>query len=580
MKNKTPLWQTGDIKMSRLFIEHKKRKVQCLDGAWQSVKDANREGEALGYPKKLVGAHTTNVPSVWNTELGMLEYEGVVWYEKEFYTEGGTLRFSFGAVMTEAQVYLDGELLGSHYGGFNRFCFNKPSVSEGMHTLTVRVDNTIDGQSIPMRLVDWYHYGGITRSVEVETLEGAAVLYNLVDYEINGCDADCRFRVELYNSTDKEISDKVGISLAGDALAEADFTLAPYETKEITLNAAVKGIKRWTPENPKLYELLTATSSDDLYDRIGFRTVEIKDRKILLNEKEYKIRGINRHEDHPEFGMAFPVALMQRDIDILENMNCNSIRGSHYPNNPTFIDMLDARGMTFWSEIPIWGNGFSLEALVDPVVIERGLQMHREMVKEYYNHPSIIIWGMHNEIFSNHEEGKEMSRIYYEYLKANGGNRLVTFASSRRDQELCFEYCDFLALNIYIGWYDGGTFTSWEDGVEKMEAYIQSLGHGDKPVVMSEFGAAAIYGNHTFDAIKWTEEYQAKLLTDCIKLFFSRKEYSGCYVWQYCDMRTAREMGNDRARSFNNKGIVNEYRKPKMAYGAIKELYGKLKEDK
>ena len=563
--------------MARLFIEHKKRKVQCLDGAWQAVKDEERRGETLGYPKKLIGAHTTSVPSVWNTELGMLEYAGVVWYEKEFYTEGGTLRFSFGAVMTEATVYLDGELIGSHYGGFNRFCFNKANVEGGMHTLTVKVDNTIGHQSIPMRLVDWYHYGGITRSVEVETLVGASVLYNLVDYEISGNDADCRFRVELYNADSDEVSDKLTVSFGGEMLCSADFTLAPYETKEITLTGRVSGIERWTPEKPKLYELCTETACDDLYDRVGFRTVEIKDRKILLNGEEYRIRGINRHEDHPDFGMAFPVALMQRDLDILENMNCNSVRGSHYPNNPTFIDMLDARGMTFWSEIPIWGNGFSLEALVDPVVIERGLQMHREMVKEYYNHPSIIIWGMHNEIYSNHEEGKEISRIYYEYLKENGGNRLVTFASSRRDQELCFEYCDFIALNIYIGWYDGGAFTSWEDGVEKMEAYIQRLGHGYKPVVMSEFGAAAIYGNHTFDNIKWTEEYQAKLLTDCVSLFFSREEYAGCYIWQYCDIRTAREMGNDRARSFNNKGIVNEYRKPKMAYGAIKELYGKLK---
>ena len=563
--------------MSRHFIEHKKRKIQCLDGTWRTVKDAEKRGEEFDYAKKLVGAHTTSVPSVWNTELGMLEYEGVVWYEKEFYTEGGTLRFSFGAVMTEARVYLDGELLGTHYGGFNRFCFNKAGVARGMHTLTVRVDNTIDGQSIPMRLVDWYHYGGITRSVEVEMLEGICALYNLVDYEIHGTDADCRFRVELYNASPFEVSDTVKVSLGDQCLASAEITVAPFEKKEITLTGRMSGIERWSPDNPKLYELLTETSSDDLYDRIGFRTIEIKDRKILLNGEEYRIRGINRHEEHPEFGMAFPVALMQRDLDILENMNCNSIRGSHYPNNPTFIDMLDERGLTFWSEIPIWGNGFSLEALVDPVVIERGLQMHREMVKEYYNHPSIIIWGMHNEIRSHFEEGKEISRIYYEYLKKNGGNRLVTFASSRRDQELCFEYCDFIALNIYIGWYDGGTFTSWEDGVEKMEAYIQSLGHGHKPVVMSEFGAAAIYGNHTFDAIKWTEEYQAKLLTDCVSLFFSREEYAGCYIWQYCDIRTAREMGNDRARSFNNKGIVNEYRKPKMAYGAIKELYGKLK---
>ena len=97
---------------------------------------------------------------------------------------------------------------------------------------------------------------------------------------------------------------------------------------------------------------------------------------------------------------------------------------------------------------------------------------------------------------------------------------------------------------------------------------------------MSEFGAAAIYGHHTFDNLRWTEEYQAKLLSYCIELFLSREEYAGTFIWQFSDIRTAKEMGLNRARSFNNKGIVNEYRKPKMAYGAIKELYGKLKEEK
>jgi beta-glucuronidase len=564
--------------MARLFIEHKKRKIQCLDGAWQTVKDAERRGEKLGYPKKLIGAHTTVVPSVWNTELGSLEYEGVVWYEKEFYTEGGTLRFSFGAVMTEAQVYLDGELLGKHYGGFNRFCFNKANVAAGMHTLTVRVDNTIDGQSIPMRLVDWYHYGGITRSVEVETLEGAAVLYNLVDYEIKGDSANCKFRVELYNSTDAELSDKVSISLGGEAIAQTDFNLSPYETKEIVLSGIIKGIERWSPENPRLYELKSETSSDDLYDRIGFRTIEIKDRKMLLNGEEYKIRGINRHEDHPDFGMAFPVTLMQRDLDILENMNCNSIRGSHYPNNPTFIDMLDQRGLTFWSEIPIWGNGFSLEALVDPVVIERGLQMHREMVKEYYNHPSIIIWGMHNEILSGTQAAYEMTKQYHDELRANGGNRLVTHATARPLEDICYEFDDIICINHYTGWY-GGDMNNWAKVIGGHKARRDALGFADKPMIYSEFGGAALYGHHTFDDIKWTEEYQARLFAHCLELFHNTPEIVGWYIWQFTDMRTCRELGNDRARGFNNKGILNEYRKPKMAYHTVREKFRRFAEE-
>ena len=92
---------------------------------------------------------------------------------------------------------------------------------------------------------------------------------------------------------------------------------------------------------------------------------------------------------------------MQRDIDIIKKMNCNSIRGSHYPQNKIFIDMLDEQGITFWSEIPIWGSGFSAQALSNEVVISRGLKMHEEMLKQYYNHPSIIIWGLHNEILSS-----------------------------------------------------------------------------------------------------------------------------------------------------------------------------------
>ena len=119
-------------------------------------------------------------------------------------------------------------------------------------------------------------------------------------------------------------------------------------------------------------------------------------------------------------------------------MGCNAIRGSHYPNSKEFVDYLDMHGILFWSEIPIWGGGFSEEALADPIAIERGLDMHREMLKHYYNHPCIIMWGMHNEILTNTKPGLDISNCYYNYLKKNGENRLVVYATNIPMDDICF----------------------------------------------------------------------------------------------------------------------------------------------
>ena len=169
--------------------------------------------------------------------------------------------------------------------------------------------------------------------------------------------------------------------------------------------------------------------------------------------------------------------------------------------------------------------------------------------------------------------GKNISKIYYEYLKANGGERLVTYASDRQDHDISMEYCDVISLNQYVGWYDG-VYRDWNHYLDTMEAHFKANGL-NKPVIMGEFGAAAIYGHHTFDNLKWTEEYQATLIAECIERFYKRG-FVGTFVWQFSDIRTSKEMGLNRARSFNNKGIVNEYRRPKMAYGAVKAAYEKI----
>ena len=205
--------------------------------------------------------------------------------------------------------------------------------------------------------------------------------------------------------------------------------------------------------------------------------------------------------------------------------------------------------------------------------------MHREMVKYYYNHPSIVIWGMHNEIHSYHENSKPMSKLYYEYLKENGGNRLVVYASCHPMKDICFDFCDVICLNQYFGWYYGFEDNAWEKFLGEFCKHTEELGIAHKPIIMSEFGCAAIAGCHDDENILWCEENQAKQITNCLNLFHTHPAVAGSFIWQFFDMRTCIQAGLNRARGFNNKGLMNEFRKPKLAYHAAQKCYNSFKEE-
>lgn len=562
--------------MKRQFEEHLIRRGIDLNGPWDFCTDPEDRGLSEGWEKGLPQKESVIVPSVWNTQMGLLEYEGAAWYEKKFYTDGGTLRFVFEAVLTQAQVWLDGNKLGEHYGGFCQFEFIVAAVEAGMHTLTVCADNRFDSQSIPMARTDWWHYGGISRSVSVEKLSGLCALYNHFDYSLSEDlqQAKCSFTAEIYNAEDQERCAPISFLLNGEALFTDTETLAPHTAKIIkTPEFTVEAPRLWEPGNGALYEIAVLTDTDDLLDRIGFRKIEVEGARILLNGKPFEIRGVNRHEENTDFGFAFPPALMKRDLDIIKNMHANAVRGAHYPNSRIFLDMLDEYGLAFWSEIPLWGNGFTPEACGDPLVLERAKAMHREMVRYYYNHPSILIWGMHNEMPTASMEVRQMTEWMYGFLKEQGGNRLVTYASDKIDTDICFDLCDLYCINRYDGWYYGDR-DSWEAGsLSLLRKRIEELKLGIKPIIISEFGAAAIYGHHTFDDLKWSEEYQAELLRRALLTFKADPLVAGFYIWQFCDIRTAPQNGLNRARHYNNKGLLNEYRRPKQAYFAVKALY-------
>ena len=564
--------------MRRLFDEHIIRKTRTLDGAWKFKCDKGDVGKGEEWFSRELGGEAVTVPSVWNSYKDYLTYEGAFWYEKKFYNQGGTLRLVFEGVMTECEAWLDGEYLGYHYGGFSAFDFIIPDTRAGEARLTLRVDNRFNEKSIPQAYVDWYHYGGITRSVSAEWLEGIAILESRLDYTLSPDlkNAKCSFCAELYAAADA--ADEISVTLDGGEVVRTAVTMKRGERMSLAFPEFDTPVELWSPKSPRLYTVRISSSSDDLYDRTGFRKIEIKDGKPHLNGEEIEFLGINRHEDHPECGMAFPPSLMRRDLELAFEMGCNIIRGSHYPNAKEFLDLCDERGMLFGSEIPIWGVGFKEAVLADADVEERGLTMHREMLAQYFNHPAIVIWGMHNETPTHTEPVYNLTKRYREFIDSKDTSRLVVFASHRPLDDICFEFSDIACVNQYFGWYPYNyADNSWERFLDLFTARLDGLGFPNKPIAISEFGAAALYGTHDGEDILWSEEYQANLISNCLELFHSTPRVVGSFIWQFADMRTSREAGLNRARSFNNKGIMNEHRKPKLAFREVKRLYNSFK---
>lgn len=542
-----------------------------MDKAWSYRTDKFDVGKSDGWCKnKFDNENTIAVPSCWNTDFKLFDYEGVLWYQTVFNTRTSAVRIWFEGVLNECDVYVDGKPVGSHIGGFTEFSVMVRDLCCGEHRLTVRVDNTHTEEStIPLARVDWFHYGGIFRSVVIEELEDIAFDKLKVRYSLSeNNSADAEIGLEIENCGKDEITDELHIFLNDEEIYRKRLTVAErlcFESESVH----IENIERWDIENPKLYTVRVEFSGKNIIERIGFREIKADSDGIYLNGKKLFLKGINRHEEHPDWGFGVPFSITKKDVDIIADMGCNIIRGSHYPVSKTTLDYLDEKGILFWEEIPMWG--FPQNAVANKRVAEIGLRMHREMIERDFNHPSIIIWGLHNEIDTRCDEGVALTARFAQLVRGFGDGRLVTYATMYPLEDRCYKYADFVSVNMYIGWYEK-KLEDWQEFLDSLKCRLEAEGE-KKPIVMSEFGAAAIYGNNVFEKVKWTEGYQAEYLAYTIDLFMKTKGISGTFVWQFCDMRTSEEMSLTRARSFNNKGVLNEHRKPKAAFYTVRKRY-------
>jgi len=553
--------------MLRLFETHCIRNARELDGMW----DFKMEG--------IDKAYQMPVPSCWEQHPDLLGHRGKGTYTKKVcIKQNGNIRLEFKGVSHTADVYFDGEKIAHHYNAFTPFSAIVKNVKKGEHDIKVEVDNTFGEYSALHIPNDYYTYGGITRPVAIEDIADIYIKNIHFTPYFKGDKWSSRTEITVCNLSDSVQTVAVKAELAG-VKAEREIEIPAAVETAVVFDMDFENIKEWSQDKPKLYMLAAVISADgkdidDLIERVGFRTVEVKDSKIYLNGKPIYMKGFNRHEDYAVDGCAVTLQHMVQDMDLIQDMNSNAVRTCHYPNDERFLDLCDERGIFVWEENH--ARGLILEKMQNPNFENQCEDCIREMIENHYNHPSIVIWGILNECAAETEDGRRMYKKQYEQIKSMDKSRPTTSATCRHFTDICLDLPDVVSFNMYSGWYEDCPIG--ERNNQEIE-WIRKSGGENKPIIVSELGAAAIYGYRDRLQCKWSEEYQANLIRDSLEVYMNDARICGVFIWQFADCRVTEEGGwfATRARCHNNKGIVDEYRRPKMAYDTVKDMFGKLR---
>ncbi len=538
--------------MIRLFEQHYVRRQRELDGMWRYVREDGRE-------------YSLPVPGCVEQHPELLTYRGKgSFYKRVSVREKTNIRLEFKGVSHTAEVYFDGAFVVHHYNAFTGFDGVIADVEPGEHEIRVCVDNSFNEESALHIPNDYYTYGGIIRPVVLEEL-GNAYIRELRFTPVRQ-DGVWQGVVEAWveNLTGKALDLEFTASLAG-ARAAGRVSLEAGRAGKAELSLSCGEAEEWNPDSPRLYLLHTGLLSggvavDDYIERVGFREIGRKDHRILINGKPVFLKGFNRHEDYGTLGCALPLQVMAQDMDLMREAGANAVR--------TCI-LCDERGMLVWEENH--ARGLSLERMCNPNFDRQCRDCIREMITRHYNHPAIVVWGILNECDSTSREGREKYQSQYEQIRGLDASRPVTSATCKHFKDICLDLPDIVSFNMYSGWYED---VPVKERHEQEMDWIARAGGAGKPVIVSEFGAAAIYGCRDRGRCKWSEERQADIIRENLEVYREDPRLTGVFIWQFADCKvTEEEWFFSRARCHNNKGVVDEYRRPKEAFDVVKELF-------
>lgn len=539
-----------------------------LDGIWDfaflgDVDPESVQINALIYPERMA------VPTCFDAAPAFAGQRGLVAYRTTIHLQDTTPhRLVFESVHHWCRVFVDGKPIRDHAGGFTRFNVDLIGLPAGQTELVVLVDNRFDAARSPLHLphYDWYQYGGISRSVTLRRL-GDLWIDNLRiatdDLTLPAIMVNIRYAAT------------VGLGLTPLIITCNDQVVFEEQVNlndtvgEIIRRLVLPGAGLWSPDMPNLHWLRVHLGDDERCERFGIRQVRVDGRQILLNEKPLRLLGFNRHEAHPQFGHSQPDALLIADLQQLRDLGCNFVRGSHYPQNPRFLDLCDEFGICVWSEAIGWQN--TAEHLTDAQFVAAQQAHITEMVEAAANHPALILWGLLNEGHSHDERCRTTYATLIEQIRHLDPTRPVTYASNQPFGDLCFDLADIISINTYPGWYTG-ELDEIPTELDRLMAHLDAGAAAHKPILISEIGAGAIPGWRDAHQGRWTEQYQAQLLEIIIRhLFVTRGRVCGLSIWLYNDFRSPDSIW--RPRGLNDKGVVDEYRRPKAAYETVKRQF-------
>ena len=495
------------------------------------------------------------VPGCFDAEGLRYNQRGIGWYRREITLSSARYRLKIGSFGLHAAVFLDGRQLNESYLAWSPLV-TEFSAEPGEHELVIRADNFIKDHPLFTNRYDFYGFGGIFDHVtldEVMEQEIRTLEIQPLDHTIG----EILLRIE----TEAPV-----LKIAFDGGEEETFE----NTRELRLK--VPGFRPWSPEHPFLHTIRVNERTEEF----GIRTLDWSGSRLKLNGEEIQLLGVNRHESHPEFGPATPESLIVSDLLRIKQAGLNFIRGSHYPQREFFFRMCDRLGLMVWEEPLSWGN--QAEELENPRFLDTLAGQLELTIRNSFNHPSLIIHGFLNECASDTEAGIRAVGRMMDICHRTDPTRPATFASNRPLRDLCFHLPDIIAMNVYPGWYGEEPIS---DIPAKLDAFSRLC--PGKPKVISEIGAAAIYGCHSEPPyVPWSEDFQAEYISCAVRSVMDNPEWSGFMLWMFCNANTYTDTTSKtgRPRGYNNKGLLDEYRRPKAAWRALRDLIGSRKPDR
>ncbi|OKL37631.1 beta-glucuronidase [Domibacillus mangrovi] len=580
------------------------RSIIDLNGIWNFKLDTGNGLDEKWYEHALTDTMNMAVPSSYN-DIGVTaeirNHVGWVWYEREFTVpsifSSERIVLRFGSATHKAKVYVNGELVVEHSGGFMPFEADlKGHLQNGKNRLTVAVDNILNETTLPVgkyverdvpgvgKVIrnqpnfDFFNYAGLHRPVKIYTTPNTYVQDVTVIPNIDGA---VQYKIDIAGEADVKVS----------AVDEEGIIVAEASGAEGTIQ--IPDVKLWKPMNAYLYtfkiELTKDGSTVDVYEQpVGVRSVEVKDSQFLINNKPFYFKGFGKHEDTAVHGRGFDEAVNVMDFELMKWIGANSFRTAHYPYSEEIMRLADREGIVVIDETPAVGVHLNFAATLLGASEKRNTwehigthKQHRQIIQELVardkNHPCVVMWSVANEPASEEEGARE----YFEPLvqltrECDPQKRPVTIVTHLwSTPETCkiAEIVDVLALNRYYGWYvESGEWDIVKAQLrEEFDGWLKRC--PGKPIMFTEYGADTVAGLHDVAPVMFTEEFQVEYYRVNHEVFDEYKEFVGEQVWNFADFATSQ--GILRVQG-NKKGIFTRDRKPKASAHELRQRWTKI----